>query len=432
MQKDTIYFERRQRLLNNIAGVAILPTSAHQLRNRDTHYPFRFDSHFYYLTGFTEPDAVLVMVSGDSPRSILFCREKDIDREIWEGYRYGPDSAKETFLFDEAYPVSALDAMLPGLLANQQNLYYPVAQDEKWDARVLAALNAVRGQARSGVQSPCAIHDIRHEIDEMRLFKDEREIALMQRAAEISSGAHRIAMKAAKPGAMEFEVEAELLREFRRHGAQFPAYTSIVAGGANACVLHYVENAAVLKDGDLLLIDAGCELDGYASDITRTFPVNGHFSPAQKDVYEMVLAAQGAAIARIRPGATWDRPHEAAVRVLAQGMIDLGLCGGSVDAVIESGDYKRFYMHRTGHWLGLDVHDVGDYKANGAWRELVPGMVLTVEPGCYIRPADDVPEVFWNIGIRIEDDVHVTAGGNEILSRDTPKTVIDIEEWMAS
>ncbi len=431
MKDHSIHLERRRRLLDKIEGVIILPTAIHHVRNRDSHYPFRFDSHFYYLTGFTEPDAALVMVAGKSPKSMLFCLEKDMEREIWDGYRFGPEGAKDAFLFDEAYPISALEAMLPQLLADQPAVSYPLGQDEKWDARVLSALNAVRARGRSGISAPAEIRDIRPEIDEMRLFKDEYEISLMRRAANIASNAHKLAMKSARPGMMEYEIEAEFLREFRRMGAQAPSYTPIVACGENACILHYVENNAASKDGDLLLIDAGCELDGYASDITRTFPVNGSFTSAQKEIYELVLAAQDAALSEIKPGASWNSPHEAAVRILAQGLVDLAFCKGSVDAVVESGDYRRFYMHRTGHWLGLDVHDVGSYKIEGAWRKLEPGMVLTVEPGCYIRPAEDIPEVYWNIGIRIEDDVHVTEGGHEILSLDTPKSVKAIEEWMA-
>ncbi len=324
-----------------------------------------------------------------------------------------------------------LDAQLPELLADQPALYYALGLDGGWDARITAALNRVRGMARSGVRAPGAVHDVHALLDEMRLFKDEAEIGLMRRAAEISAQAHRRAMRAARPGRGEFEIEAELTHEFRRQGAQAPAYTPIVAGGANACVLHYVENDARLNDGDLLLIDAGCELDGYAADITRTFPVSGRFSAPQREVYQMVLAAQAAAIGAVRPDNPWDAPHEAAVRVLAQGMIDLGLIAGTLDAAIESGAYKRFYMHRTGHWLGLDVHDAGDYKVDGKWRPLAPGMVLTVEPGCYIRPAPDVPEALWNIGVRIEDDALVTPHGCEILSEDAPKSVADIEAWMA-
>ena len=431
MKDHSVHLERRRRLLEKVEGVVILPTAVHPVRNRDTHYPFRFDSHFYYLTGFTEPDAVLVMVAGKSPKSMLFCLEKDMEREIWDGYRFGPEGARDAFLFDEAHPISALEAMLPQLFADQPAVSYPLGGDEKWDARVLSALNAVRAQGRSGISAPAEIRDIRPDIDEMRLFKDEYEISLMRRAAHIASDAHKLAMKSARPGMMEYEIEAEFLREFRRRGAQAPSYTPIVAGGGNACILHYVEKNAALKDGDLLLIDAGCELDGYASDITRTFPVNGRFTPAQKEIYELVLEAQYAALSEVKPGASWNDPHEAAVRTLARGLVDLGLCKGSVDAVIESGDYRRFYMHRTGHWLGLDVHDVGSYKTEGYWRKLAPGMVLTVEPGCYIRPSEDVPEAYWNIGIRIEDDVHVTEGGHEILSLDTPKSVRDIENWMA-
>jgi Xaa-Pro aminopeptidase len=291
-------------------------------------------------------------------------------------------------------------------------------------------LNAVRLQSRSGVAAPAAIHDAHTLLDEMRLIKDAQELATMRRAAQISTGAHQRAMRATKPGRAEYEIEAELLHEFRRHGAQAPAYTPIVAGGANACVLHYVQNDALLKSGDLLLIDAGCEVDGYASDITRTFPVSGVFSTAQRDVYQMVLAAQAAAIAAVRPGAAWNVPHDTAVRVLAQGLVDFGLCQGSVETVIESGDYKRFYMHRTGHWLGLDVHDAGDYKRDNQWRALEPGMVLTVEPGCYIRPGKGVPPQFNNIGVRIEDDVVVTTSGHEVLTLAAPTAVADIEALM--
>nr|MBP7445289.1 M24 family metallopeptidase [Zoogloea sp.] len=292
-------------------------------------------------------------------------------------------------------------------------------------------LNRVRAQARTGCVAPAQIRDVRSLIDEMRLIKDASEIATMRRAADISGGAHRRAMHATRPGIHEYEIEAELIHEFRRYGSQAPAYGSIVAGGANACVLHYVENDGLLRDGDLLLIDAGCELDGYASDITRTFPVNGRFSGPQKAAYELVLAAQAAAIAVTRPGAGWNDPHDAATRVLAQGFIDLGLLQGSLDGVLESGSYRQFYMHRTGHWLGLDVHDAGEYKIAGEWRPLVPGNVLTVEPGCYIRPAADVPEAFWNIGIRIEDDALVTDSGCDILTAGTPKSVADIEALMA-
>jgi Xaa-Pro aminopeptidase len=426
--------ERRRRLASQMQkGVAIIPTAPERVRNRDAHYPYRFDSYFYYLTGFGEPEAVLVIVAGagtDESKSILFCREKNIEYEIWNGFRYGPEAAREAFEFDETYPIAKLDEMLPRLLADQPAVFCALGDDAAWDARVIGWVNRVRQQSRSGTTAPAEIRDIRLLLDEMRLFKSAEELQVMRRAAEISGGAHRRAMQNTRPGMSEYEVEADLMHEFRRHGAQAPAYTSIVAGGANACVLHYVDNNARLKAGELLLIDAGCELDGYAADITRTFPVDGKFNPAQRDLYELVLAAQAAAINAVRPGNTWDAPHDAALQVLAQGFIDLGLCHGSVDEVIQSEDYKRFYMHRTGHWLGLDVHDVGEYKRNGDWRPLQPGMTLTVEPGCYVRPADNVPKHFWNIGIRIEDDVAVTETGCEVLTVAAPKAVAEIEELM--
>ncbi len=428
------FSERRHRLASQMQkGVAIIPTAPERVRNRDAHYPYRFDSYFYYLTGFGEPEAVLVIVAGvdkDVSKSILFCREKNVEHEIWNGFRYGLEGAREAFGFDETYPVARLDEMLPQLLADQPAVFCALGDDTAWDARVIGWVSRVRQQSRSGTAAPAEIRDIRLLLDEMRLFKSAEELQVMRRAAEISGGAHRRAMQNTRPGMSEYEVEAELLHEFRRHGAQAPAYTSIVAGGANACVLHYVENNARLKAGELLLIDAGCELDGYAADITRTFPVNGKFNPAQRDLYELVLSAQAAAINAVRPGNTWDAPHNAALQVLAQGFIDLGLCHGSVDEVIQSENYKRFYMHRTGHWLGLDVHDVGEYKRNGEWRALQPGMTLTVEPGCYVRPADNVPRHFWNIGIRIEDDVAVTETGCEVLTGAAPKAVAEIEELM--
>ncbi|WP_334108480.1 Xaa-Pro aminopeptidase [Methylobacillus sp.] len=424
---------RRQALMEKIGqGVAVIPTAAEAVRNRDSHYPYRFDSYFYYLTGFDEPEAVLVLLAGESPKSILFCRDKDMEREIWDGFRHGPAGALEAFGFDEAYSIDELDQRIGEYLANQPQLLFALGADPAWDQRLGGWLKQLASQARSGIAAPAAIVDVRRLLDEMRLIKSPLELDVMRRAAAITVDAHKRAMRAARPGMMEYEVEAEILHEFYRRGSRAPAYTSIVAGGGNACVLHYITNQARLQDGDLLLIDAGCELEGYAADITRTFPVNGKFSAAQKDVYELVLAAQAAAIAQVKPGQHWNAPHEAALNVLAQGLIDFGLCEGSLDAVLESGDYRRFYMHRTGHWLGLDVHDAGEYKqADGNWRLLQPGMVLTVEPGCYIRPADNVPEHFWNIGIRIEDNAVVTAEGNEITTAAAPKTVREIEEWMA-
>jgi Xaa-Pro aminopeptidase len=423
---------RRDQLIQQMGeGVAIIPTAPETIRNRDSHYPYRFDSYFYYLTGFKEPEAVLFVMAGKSPKTILFCRDKDIEREIWDGFRFGPDAAKELFGFDEAYSIQQLDEIAPKLLANQDALFYSLGADAAWDSKVTAWLNHLRTQARTGISAPDQVLDVRKLLDEMRLIKSPFEIDLMHRSANIAAAAHQRAMQFTKPGMMEYEFEAEFLHEFYRRGAQAPAYTSIVAGGANACTLHYNANNAQLHDGDLLLIDAGCELDAYASDITRTFPVNGKFSHAQKDLYQLVLAAQAAAIEKVAPGQHWNAPHEAALKVLAQGFIDLGLCQGTVDAVIESGSYRQFYMHRTGHWLGLDVHDAGEYKdKQDAWRVLEPGMTLTIEPGCYVRPADKVPEHFWNIGIRIEDDAIVTPTGCEIMTKAAPKTISEIEDLM--
>ena len=424
------HVQRRARLAATLGdGIAIVATAPEVARNRDSHYPYRHDSYFYWLTGFNEPEAVVVVVGGDAPQSILFCRDKDETREIWDGFRYGPAAAQSHFGFDAAYSITELDARLPELMGNRERLAYAVGENPAWDARVIGWLNAVRAKSRQGVLAPGEIVDVRHALDEMRLIKDVHELALMRRAADISTGAHRAAMRATRPGGHEYEIEAELLSAFRRGGAEAPAYNSIVASGANACVLHYVFNNKPLQDGDLLLIDAAAEYGSYAADITRTFPVNGRFSAAQKDAYELVLAAQLAAIDAVRPGNHWNAPHEAAVRVLTQGMVDLKLLEGSVDGLIEASAYSRFYMHKTGHWLGLDVHDAGEYKINGEWRALQPGMTLTVEPGLYIRPADDIPEAFHNIGIRIEDDVVVTESGCEVLTS-PPKTVAEIEAWM--
>ena len=446
----TEFNDRRLKLMLAMGeGVAIIPTAPEVVRNRDSHYPYRFDSYFYYLTGFQEPESVLVLIAGNAlkgepPSSILFCRDKDVEREIWDGFRFGAEAARETFGFDAAYSINELDAVMVKLLANQPKLFFSLGDSISWDARVAGWLNALRSQARNGVSVPGALCDVRKLIDEMRLYKSPFEQTLMRNSANIAASAHNRAMQFTQPNKMEYEVEAEFLHEFYRNGAQAPAYTSIVAGGANACTLHYNANNCVLNDGDLLLIDAGCELNGYASDITRTFPVNGKFTAAQKDIYALVLAAQAAAITKVNLQNHWNAPHEAALDVLIQGFIDLKLCVGSKEAVLESGSYRQFYMHRTGHWLGLDVHDAGEYQyskleRNPApcqednsqnWRMLEAGMVLTVEPGCYIRPAENVPHEFWNIGIRIEDDVLVTADGCEILTANAVKNVADIESLM--
>ena len=430
---------RRAHLLDAMraagGGVAIIPTAAERPRNRDTHFPYRHDSYAYYVSGFTEPEAVTLLIAGAENKSLLFCRPKHEEREIWDGFRYGPDAARATFGYDETWSIEEFDSRLPTLMAGQANLFYSVGFDAAFDARVTLALNTVRNMARSGLSAPAVIRDVRALLDPMRVVKDASEITIMRAAAAISTEAHKRAMRATRPGRHEYEIEAELLHEFRRGGSEYPAYTSIVAGGGNACVLHYVLNNAVLKDGDLLLIDAGCELASYASDITRTFPVNGRFNGPQRDLYELVLAAQAAALAVTRPGIPYNLPHQAAVRVLAQGMLDLGLLSGSLDAAIELGDqreggYFRFYMHRTGHWLGLDVHDAGDYKHGDAWLPLAPGNMVTIEPGIYVRPAADVDERFWNIGIRIEDDALVTADACELITSACPKSVADIEAWM--
>jgi Xaa-Pro aminopeptidase len=421
-------------------GVAIIPTAPEVMRNRDADYPYRHDSYLYYLSGFTEPEAVIVLVAGKTSQSILFCREKNLEREIWDGYRYGPEAAREKFGFDAAYPIEALDGEMPKLMANAPALFYALGANNKLDAQVQDWLQSVRMQARAGVTAPSTVHDVHVLLDEMRLFKDAEEIAVMKRAAAIAAEGHCRAMRTARPGLREYHLEAELLHEFRRQGSQFPAYGSIVATGANACVLHYRASDAEIKNGDLVLIDAGCELDSYASDITRTFPANGVFSGPQKALYEIVLAAQAAAIAETRPGKRFMDGHDAAVQVLAQGMLDTGLLDkdkvGTLEDVIEKGSYRQFYMHRTGHWLGMDVHDVGEYREAAAsgedkpWRKLEPGMVLTIEPGIYVRPGEGVPEQFWNIGIRIEDDAVVTDHGCDIITSGVPKAVADIEALM--
>lgn len=434
---------RRARLCSQMqpGSVAILPTAAEVQRNSDTDYPYRHDSYFYYLSGFTEPESMLAIVSAsaDTPaRSILFCRRKNPEREIWDGFRHGPEAARETFGFDAAYPIDELDAEMGKLLANAPAAYYALGHSAALDLQVRNWLKDVRGQARSGVSAPAAAHDLLLLLDEMRLLKDDGEQALMLRAATISGKAHERAMRASRPGMYEYEIEAELLHEFRRNGAQFPAYAPIVAAGSNACVLHYSANNACTRDGDLILIDAGCELDSYASDITRTYPVNGRFSAPQRALYELVLAAQAAALDMVRPDQRYSDIHDAALKVLAQGMLDLGLLDkarfGNAENAIAERAHLQFYMHGTGHWLGLDVHDSGAYRDLAApgkpSRHLQAGMALTVEPGIYVRPAEGVPEQFWNIGIRIEDDVVVTPQGHRILSEAAPKRVEDIEQIM--
>jgi Xaa-Pro aminopeptidase len=431
------YEQRRQRVLDWMqtlgGGIAVLSMAPEIVRNRDSHYPYRHDSYFYYLTGFTEPDAMLVLIAGEKNQSILFCRPKDELAELWEGYRFGPDQACETFGLDAAYAMTELNTRMPELMADHLNLFYPLTDNHGVAARVTTWLDEIKRQSRKGVRSPAGIYDITQLLDEMRLFKDANELAVMRRAARISAQGHIRAMTTCVAGMPEYALEAELCYEFRRHGAQGVAYSSIVASGANACVLHYRANDSILTQGDLVLIDAACELDGYAADITRTFPVGGRFSGVQRNLYQIVLDAQLAAIEACRPGNTFDDPHQAALRVIAQGLLDEKLLTGSVDEVLETSSYRKFYMHRTSHWLGMDVHDCGEYRdvpigsQERPWRTLAPGMVLTVEPGLYIHPSDDVPEDYWNIGIRIEDDVLITERSHDVLSRDAPKHIGEIE-----
>ena len=429
----TPFAKRRRDLMQQMGGgVAIIPTAAARVRNRDIHFPYRPDSDFYYLTHFPEPEAVAVLVPGRAHGEyLLFCREKNREKEIWEGRRAGLEGARELYGADDAFPIDDIDEILPGLLENRDKVFYSMGRNAEFDARLMGWVNEVRGKARNGVHAPGEFVDLNHILHELRLIKSADEIKLMKRAARVSAAAHRRAMQACRPGKMEYEIEAELLYEFKKGGCQYPAYPSIVGGGANSCILHYNDNNAELKSGDMLLIDAGGEYDGYAADITRSFPVSGKFTPEQRDVYEIVLAAQRAAIDQVRPGKHWNEPHDAAVRVLTDGLVQLKLLKkGSVDTHIEDGSYKRFYMHRTGHWLGMDVHDVGDYKLQDTWRLLEPGMVLTVEPGLYIGEAADVPRALHDIGVRIEDDVLVTRDGCEVLSKDAPKEVSEIEGLM--
>lgn len=432
----TPFVRRRATLLQQMhkqgCGVAIIPTSSETLRNRDTHHPFRFDSNFWYLTGFEEPDAVLVLLVSDTPQSLLFCRNKDVERELWEGFRFGPDAAREQFAFDGAFPLESLDEVVSEYLIGTRTLWHSVGINADWDARVGRWLEHARAQARAGKQPPTLVADWRALVEPMRRCKDAGELALMQRAADIAANGHCRAMRACRPGLYEYQLDAELQYAFLQAGGHPPSYPSIIAGGANTCVLHYTANNRPLRDGDLVLIDAGCEASGYASDITRTFPVNGRFSAAQRDLYAITLTAQQAAIDATRPGVAFHAPHDAALRVLVQGMIDLGLCQGSLDGTIESGDYRRFYMHRTSHWLGLDVHDAGPYHEDNEWVRLQNGMTLTIEPGFYVRPADDIPTAFHHIGIRIEDDVVVTESGCRVITDAAPKSIDAIEQWMAS
>ncbi len=437
MSISKLEFARRRKELMAMMepnSIAIVPAAPERTRSRDTEHHYRQDSDLLYLSGFAEPKTVLVLIPGrDHGEYVLFVRERNREREIWDGYRAGPDGACTEYGADDAFPIDDIDDILPGLIEGRERVYYAMGKDSEFDKQVMDWVNTIRAKVRSGATPPGEFLDLSHFLHEQRLFKSAAELRVMKDAGEISCRAHVRAMKLCKPGVMEYQLEAEIMHEFGKSGARFPAYNTIVGGGKNGCILHYIENSAALKNGDLVLIDAGCELDYYAADITRTFPVNGKFSPEQKALYEICLRAQLEAIAVAKPGNHWNDPHETTVRVITQGLVDVGLLEGDVKDLIKTEAYKEFYMHRAGHWLGMDVHDVGDYKVGGEWRVLEPGMVLTVEPGIYVAPDNERVAKKWRgIGIRIEDDVLITKEGNEVLTKDAPKTVEEIESVMAN
>ena len=419
-----------------IAGddaILVLPAALARIRSGDTHYPYRQDSDLWYLTGFPEPEAVLVLVPGRKHgETLLFCRERDLEREGWDGPRFGPEGAVEAFGLDDAYPIADLDDILPGLLEGRSRVYYHFGRDADFDLQLIGWLNRVRAMVRQGAQPPHEFLELGHLLDELRLFKDRDELKLMQRAADISVLAHEAAMRAVRPGCREYELQAEIERVFRMHDA-VPAYGSIVGAGGNACVLHYIANNGQAKDGDLVLVDAGAEYRGYAADITRTFPVSGRYSKPQRALHDLVGAAQAAALGHARPGVAYEAGHHAAVATLTEGLLRLGLLKGKLEKNIADGHYKRFYRHKTGHWLGLDVHDVGEYRIDGESRVLEPGMVFTIEPGLYVSPDDTSVDAKWRgIGIRIEDDVLVTKDAPKVLTGKLARSADEIEALMAA
>jgi len=427
-----IHAQHRKQLMRMMGenSIAILPAAPVLLRNRDVEHGFRQDSDFYYLSGFPEPDSVIVLAPGRKQgQYILFCRDRDRKKETWDGRRYGPEGAVEHFGADDAFPISDMEDILPGLMENCESVYYTIGLNPEFDKHVMNCVNNLRSKSRGGTHVPYEFVSLDYLLHDMRLFKHRDELRLMRKAAKISVQAHINTMKACKPGMYEYQLEAELMYQFSRNGAGW-AYPSIVGGGANSCILHYTENDQALNDGDMVLIDAGAEYQGYAADITRTFPVNGRFNIAQREIYELVLEAQNAAINKVKPGNHWNDPHEAAVRVLTRGMLELGLLKGNLKSLIKESAYSKFYMHRTGHWLGMDVHDVGDYKVDGEWRLLEKGMVLTVEPGLYIPAGTRGVKRWWNIGVRIEDDVAVTKDGHDVLSAGLPRSCEEIEAVM--
>jgi Xaa-Pro aminopeptidase len=428
-------YVRRRRQLMRMAGddaIVVIPSAPERIRSRDTHYPYRQDSDLWYLCGFAEPEAVLVLIPGRKHgESLLFCRERDPDREGWDGPRVGPEGAVDALGMDDAYPIDDLDEILPGLLEGRSRVYYHFGRDTEFDLKLIGWVNRVRAQMRMGAQPPHEFLELGHLLDEMRLFKDREELRLMQRAADISIEAHQAAMRVARPGIHEYELQAEIERVFRRHDAE-PAYGSIVGAGENGCVLHYRANRAQAQDGALVLVDAGAEYRGYAADITRTFPVNGRFTPAQRALHDLVGAAQRAALAQARPGVPYEAGHVAAVETLTEGLLGLGLLKGTLEKNLAEGHYKRFYRHKTGHWLGLDVHDVGEYRIDGESRLLEPGMVFTIEPGLYVSADDKSVDARWRgIGIRTEDDILVTKDGHVVLTDGLARSADEIEAFMA-
>ena len=429
-------FARRRKALMAMMepnSIAILAAADEKPRSRDTQYHFRQDSDFFYLTGFPEPEAVLVLLPDrNHGEYVIFCRERNKEKEIWDGYRAGPEGACKDYGADDAFPIDDIDDILPGLIEGRERVYYTMGKDAGFDKRLMGWVNSIRAKVRAGAHPPGEFLDLDHFLHDMRLYKSAAEIRVMATAAEISARAHQRAMQICKPGMHEYELEAEIHHECAKSGARFQAYNAIVGGGKNACILHYIENADKLRDGDLVLIDAGCEYENYASDITRTFPVNGKFSQEQKAIYNLVLKAQTAALAALKPGNHWNEPHDESVRVITEGLVELGLLKGKPEKLIEQEKYRDFYMHRIGHWLGMDVHDVGDYKVGGEWRVLEPGMIMTVEPGIYISPDNENVAKKWRgIGIRIEDDVLITRDGHTVLTKAVPKTVKEIETLMA-
>jgi len=430
------YPKRRQALMEKMSpnSIAILASAPVTVRNRDVEHPFRQDSDFYYLSGFDEEHSVLVLIPGrEHGEYVLFCQEKIKEQEIWTGRRVGPEAAPETLGCDDAFPITDIDDILPGLIEGKDRIYANLGTSPEFDQKLMQWVNHIKTQVRSGATPPHEFSALDHLLHELRLVKSPAEVEVMRHAAEISAEAHTRAMQIVRPGMREYQLEADIMQIFMAAGSRWPAYPSIVGAGDNGCILHYTRNDDEIKDGDLVLIDAGCELDYYASDITRTFPANGTFSEPQRKLYQLVLDAQAAAIAATKAGNHWNQPHEAAVQVLTEGLVELGLLEGEVDELIESQAYRQFYMHKTGHWLGMDVHDVGEYRVNGEWRTLAPGMVLTIEPGLYVAPDDDTVDEQWRgIGIRIEDDVVVTEEGCDILTKDVVKEIADIEALMSA